>query len=135
MTPKNRPILFIMMLVAGIYIGKSCNELGITSFSSNSRITDLLDQIEYLYVDSIDRSSLENAAVQAIIEELDPHSFYFSEEELAEMAEPMKGGFEGIGVEFLIQNDSLMVVTALPGGPSESAGIRAGDRIIRSSSY
>jgi len=131
MTPKNRPILFIMMLVAGIYIGKSCNELGITSFSSNSRITDLLDQIEYLYVDSIDRSSLENAAVQAIIEELDPHSFYFSEEELAEMAEPMKGGFEGIGVEFLIQNDSLMVVTALPGGPSESAGIRAGDRIIK----
>jgi carboxyl-terminal processing protease len=69
--------------------------------------------------------------VQAIIKELDPHSYYFSEEELAQMAEPMEGGFEGIGVEFLIQNDTLMVVTALPGGPSESAGIRAGDRIVK----
>lgn len=119
------------MLLAGVYIGKSCNELGVPSFSSNSRITNLLDQIEYLYVDSIDRSSLEEAAVQAIIKELDPHSYYFSEEELAQMAEPMEGGFEGIGVEFLIQNDTLMVVTALPGGPSESAGIRAGDRIVK----
>jgi len=131
MTPRNRPILFVLMLLAGVYIGKSCNELGVPSFSSNSRITNLLDQIEYLYVDSIDRSSLEEAAVQAIIKELDPHSYYFSEEELAQMAEPMEGGFEGIGVEFLIQNDTLMVVTALPGGPSESAGIRAGDRIVK----
>jgi carboxyl-terminal processing protease len=131
MMHKNRPILFILMLVVGIYIGKGCNEFGGPSFYSNSRVTDLLDQIEYLYVDSIDRYALEEAAVQAIIEELDPHSYYFSEEELASIAEPLAGGFEGIGVEFLIQNDSLMVVTALPGGPSESAGIRAGDIIIK----
>ena len=52
-------------------------------------------------------------------------------DEIKAMSEPMEGGFEGIGVEFLIKNDTLMVVTALPGGPSEGAGIRAGDRILK----
>ena len=83
-----------------------------------------------LYVDTIDREALEEIAVEAIVAELDPHSLYLTPDEIKAMSEPMEGGFEGIGVEFLISDDTLMVVTALPGGPSEGAGIRAGDRIL-----
>lgn len=91
----------------------------------------ILDRIERLYVDEVEREDLENIAVEAILNELDPHSMFFSAEELAAMAEPMEGNFEGIGVEFIIQDDTLMVVAVIPGGPSEKAGIRAGDRILR----
>ena len=121
----------MLMLVLGIFLGKevfsTSGEIPVFSNQLNS----VLDQIEYLYVDTVDRRSLEEAAVEAIVNELDPHSVYFDAEEVQAMAEPMEGGFEGIGVEFLITNDTLMVVTALPGGPSEGVGIRAGDRILR----
>ena len=59
-----------------------------------------------------------DAAIEAMLEELDPHTVYFSGEELAAMSENMEGNFEGIGVEFIIQDDTLMVVAAIPGGPS-----------------
>jgi carboxyl-terminal processing protease len=127
---KNSPFLLAFMLVLGIFLGRGLFEQNIEMPFFSSRINQVLDQIEYLYVDSIDRALLEQAAVKAMVDELDPHSIYFSDEELEAMAEPLDGGFEGIGVEFLIQNDSLMVVAALPGGPSEGAGIRAGDRIL-----
>jgi C-terminal processing protease CtpA/Prc len=60
-----------------------------------------------LYVDSFDRAALVDAAIEAMLEELDPHTVYFSGEELAAMSENMEGNFEGIGVEFLIQKDSF----------------------------
>ena len=62
---------------------------------------------------------LVDAAIDAMLEELDPHTVYFSGEELASMSENMEGNFEGIGVEFIIQDDTLMVVAAIPGGPSD----------------
>jgi carboxyl-terminal processing protease len=73
---------------------------------------------------------LVDVAIDAVLEELDPHTEYFTGEELAAMSENMEGNFEGIGVEFLIQDDTLMVVAPIPGGPSEAAGIMAGDRIV-----
>jgi len=81
-------------------------------------------------VDSIDRESLIDVAVQSIVQELDPHTNYFSREEILANAVLMEGNFEGIGVEFIIRDDTLMVVNAIPGGPSERSGIKAGDRIV-----
>ncbi|MDG2310888.1 MAG: S41 family peptidase, partial [Flavobacteriales bacterium] len=80
--------------------------------------------------DSIDRESLIDVAVQSIVQELDPHTNYFTSEDILANASLMEGNFEGIGVEFIIRDDTLMVVNAIPGGPSESAGIKAGDRIV-----
>jgi carboxyl-terminal processing protease len=95
-----------------------------------ARLLNVLHRIEDLYVDTFDRSRLVDAAIEAMLEELDPHTVYFTGEELDAMSENMEGNFEGIGVEFLIQEDTLMVVAAIPGGPSEEAGILAGDRIL-----
>ena len=127
---KNSPFLLSFMLLLGIFIGKGLYESD-TLPNLSTRLNSVLDQIEVLYVDTIDREALEEIAVEAIVAELDPHSLYLTPDEIKAMSEPMEGGFEGIGVEFLIKNDTLMVVTALPGGPSEGAGIRAGDRILK----
>ena len=124
---NNSPIVLAAVLFLGFFIGKGWDR---PQFTRGSRINQVLDQIEQLYVDPVDRRALEDAAVEAIVAKLDPHTIYFTEEELAEMAEPMEGGFEGIGVEFIISDDTLMVVNAIPGGPSEKAGIRDGDRIV-----
>ena len=125
-----QPLIIALTLAAGLFIGRGCNDASVHSSNKNNRITHILDQIEFLYVDSIDRESLIDVAVQSIIEELDPHTNYFSREEIEENTVLMEGNFEGIGVEFIIQDDTLMVVNAIPGGPSESAGIKAGDRIV-----
>lgn len=140
MEPRTRPswtpLAFSAVLVMGIWIG-----MGMESGDARSallgrggergRLVHVLDRIEATYVDPVMREELETIALEAILEELDPHSYYFSEEELAAMAEPMEGNFEGIGVEFIIQDDTLMVLNAIAGGPSEAAGIAAGDRIVQ----
>ena len=132
--PPWQPLAFALILILGVFIGMSqntSNEAPYGGSSERGRVVHILDRIERLYVDEIERDALESIAVEAILDELDPHSMFFSAEELAAMAEPMEGNFEGIGVEFIIQDDTLMVVAVIPGGPSEKAGIRAGDRILR----
>lgn len=89
--------------------------------------------IQYLsgnYVDTINVNELVDDAIVDILEQLDPHSIYISKEDVQAMNEPLEGNFEGIGVEFNILNDTLMVVNPISGGPSERVGIMAGDRII-----
>ncbi len=132
--PPWQPMAFALVLILGVLIGRTQIGSGDGTYRSSherGRVMHILDRIERLYVDELEREDLENIAVEAILNELDPHSMFFSAEELAAMAEPMEGNFEGIGVEFIIQDDTLMVVAVIPGGPSEKAGIRAGDRILR----
>lgn len=132
--PPWQPMAFALVLILGVLIGRTQIGSGDGAYRSSherGRVMHILDRIERLYVDEVEREDLENIAVEAILNELDPHSMFFSAEELAAMAEPMEGNFEGIGVEFIIQDDTLMVVAVIPGGPSEKAGIRAGDRILR----
>jgi len=87
--------------------------------------------LDRLYVDSIDMDELVEVAITKMLEELDPHSIYFSEEDLREANEPLDGSFEGVGVQFNIFKDTIMVVSPIAGGPSERLGIRAGDRIVQ----
>lgn len=87
--------------------------------------------LDRLYVDSIDMDELVETAIEKMLEELDPHSVYFSEEDLKDANEPLDGSFEGIGVQFNIFKDTIMVVSPIAGGPSEKLGIRAGDRIVQ----
>ena len=132
MSQSKQPLVIATALALGLMLGKGCEDESLNSNSRvGSRISHILDQIEVLYVDSINREALVDVAVEAIVDELDPHTYYFSRAELEEMAAPMEGNFEGIGVEFIIQNDTLTVVNAIAGGPSESAGIMSGDRIVK----
>ncbi len=88
------------------------------------------DVISAYYVDSVDKKEQIENAIIGMLKKLDPHSIYISEEEVKEMNEPLQGNFEGVGIQFNILDDTLMVVATIPGGPSEKLGIKAGDRII-----
>ncbi|MGQ8336669.1 S41 family peptidase [Sunxiuqinia sp. A32] len=90
----------------------------------------LLRLIDSYYVDTTNIESLTEKAIVEVLTQLDPHSVYISKEEVEKMNEPLKGSFEGIGISFNIFKDTLMVVTTIPGGPSEKVGLRAGDRIM-----
>lgn len=82
------------------------------------------------YVDTVNKEAIVEEAIKAMLEDLDPHSVYINKDEIARMNEPLQGNFEGIGVQFNILEDTLMVVNPIPGGPSEEVGVMAGDRII-----
>ena len=131
------PLALGAALCLGAYLGRGLGT-GTTAWEfaeprflpSGQVLSSVLDRIDRMYVDPVDRNRLTDIAIDAILDELDPHSDWFSAEELAAMAEPMEGNFEGIGVEFLLQEDTIMVVTPIVGGPSEAAGIRSGDRIV-----
>lgn len=131
------PVFLAVMLVVGIYIGSYFSgESGSSIIVSRSgspqgdKISQIINYIEDQYVDSVTKNALIDKAIASILEDLDPHSYYISAEELAAYTEPLEGNFEGIGVEFLIQNDTVRVVSAIEGGPSEQLGVMAGDKII-----
>ena len=84
--------------------------------------------IENLYVDTTDTGKLAEDAIRGMISKLDPHSSYSTAKETKELNEPLQGNFDGIGVQFNIVDDTLLVVQTVHGGPSERVGIMAGDR-------
>ncbi len=90
----------------------------------------LLQMINYYYVDSTNQEKLTEGAIVAMLKELDPHSVYISKDELQKANEPLQGNFDGVGIQFQIFHDTILVVAAVPGGPSDKLGILAGDKII-----
>lgn len=90
----------------------------------------LLRLIDSYYVDSTNISDLTEKAIVSLLLELDPHSVYISKDEVERMNEPLQANFEGIGITFNILKDTLLVLSTVPGGPSEKVGLLAGDRII-----
>ena len=86
--------------------------------------------INAFYVDTVNQNKLTESGIKGMLKTLDPHSVYISADEVKAMNEPLDGSFEGIGIEFNILNDTLMVVNPISGGPSEKVGIMAGDRIV-----
>ncbi len=91
----------------------------------------ILQEVERNYVDTIDMTGMTDAAVSAALAELDPHSVYLPPVELTESVSELSGNFEGIGITFNVPNDTAIVLTTIPGGPSEKAGLIQGDRIVR----
>lgn len=97
---------------------------------SVDKFSSLLQLITYYYVDSTDQSDLTESAVVSMLKELDPHSIYLSKKEVQKANEPLIGNFEGVGIQFQLYKDTILVIAAVPGGPSEKLGVRAGDKII-----
>ena len=131
------PIFFAITLISGIYWGSRL--VPVTSQSSRffhmnmNRYDKLGDMENYIlqeYVDSVSREDLTREGINGILGSLDPHSQYIAAEEFHEVNDPLIGNFEGIGVQFRIEKDTLIVVQPIAGGPSEKVGIMAGDRIV-----
>ena len=99
--------------------------------AAGNKLQALLYQIDHMYVDSVDDNKLVDKAIVSMLAELDPHSVYIPKEDLEEVNEPLKGNFEGVGIQFNILQDTIYVVDAIASGPSERVGIHAGDRIIQ----
>ena len=91
----------------------------------------ILQEVQKNYVDTIDMKGMTDAAVVAALAELDPHSVYLPPVELEESESELSGNFEGIGITFNVPNDTIVVLNALTGGPSEKAGLMQGDRIVK----
>ena len=91
----------------------------------------ILQEVQKNYVDEIDMEGMTDAAVVAALAELDPHSVYLPPVELTESESELSGNFEGIGITFNVPNDTAIVLSTIPGGPSEKAGLSQGDRIIK----
>ncbi|MFN9581837.1 MAG: S41 family peptidase [Bacteroidota bacterium] len=128
MNKKWLPFVFGIMLAIGIIIGIYLAPGGMSS-SGNKKLYELIRLIDEVYVDSVDDRKLEEKAIREMLASLDPHSVYFTPDELKIANEQLDGNFEGIGVEFTILNDTVMVVAPIEGGPSKELGIMAGDRI------
>lgn len=91
----------------------------------------ILQEVGKNYVDTIDMKGMTDAAVKAALAELDPHSVYLPPVELTESETELAGNFEGIGIQFNVPEDTAIILSVIPGGPSEKAGLNQGDRIIR----
>ena len=94
------------------------------------KLGSLLQMLDYYYVDTINKQKVTDDGIRAILKDCDPHSVYIPASELKDMNEPLLGKFEGVGIQFNILEDTIMVTNTIPGGPSEKLGIRSGDRIV-----
>lgn len=130
----NFPLFLGIAIAFGILVGSSLNfptnDFLFQGNKSEQKIKKLLQFIDQDYVDKVDTDGILDDVISDIISNLDPHSIYFPKDIYAASQENLRGNFEGIGVQFFMHQDSLVVTHVLPGGPSEGAGILAGDRIL-----
>ncbi|WP_020535305.1 S41 family peptidase [Lewinella cohaerens] len=136
------PLLLAGVLALGMFIGLRYQAASAASQGSvelaklqrnlggQGKVEELLRYIDAKYVEEADKDAITRKAIDAVIKELDPHSNYISSEDLIAINEQLEGNFDGIGVEFMILDDTIVVVSPLAGGPSEAVGIRAGDKIV-----
>ncbi len=131
------PLLFFVVLILGVLIGFQLNKymgnkrsIG-TVIERNDRLEEIIDIIGAKYVDSVSADSLYEDAVSGSLKHLDPHSIYIPAREMAAVTEDLEGNFKGIGVEFYILNDTIMITSVVKNGPSADAGVQTGDKIIR----
>ena len=133
---KNQPIYLAIAMAFGLILGSLMNKsedsiLSITKKSSNEeKVRKLMNYIDSDYVDKVDTDELLDGAITQMLEKLDPHSTYIPKENLQAITENMQGNFVGIGVQFRIVNDTITVLHTIEDGPSITAGIQDGDRIL-----
>jgi carboxyl-terminal processing protease len=127
------PLLVSLGVAAGILLGaamQSGSSLQ-NSYTSILKFRDILSHIERSYVDEIDSEVLVEDAINSMLEKLDPHSVYIPKEDLELTKSQLEGQFEGVGIEFNLIKDTIYVVAPLSGGPSEAAGLKPGDKIVK----
>ncbi|MDL2308593.1 S41 family peptidase [Bacteroidales bacterium OttesenSCG-928-C03] len=133
--PRKRnwlPLYLAIAFLAGIWLANTF----IPSASKNSttqqtdKFNEIMRYINLYYIDTVNNDALFETAMNSMLHSLDPHSSYSNPEEQKALQEQLDGAFEGIGVQFNIVNDTVIVVAVISGGPSEKAGLRTGDRMV-----
>ncbi len=145
---KNKALVFILLpviitgsIVVGIYLGSYLTPSDVNNknfifpqtqrFNTATKLNEILNFIEDTYVDSVDKNDLTERSITSMLALLDPHSYYIPTKEFDGMNDPIEGTFEGIGIEFRIKNDTVLVIAPIVNGPSDQLGIKAGDRIVK----
>ncbi len=132
MENRIRPLWVIIILLSGILIGLYINK-GVAKkvqVEGGSKFDEVMWYVGNDYVEKPDAQKLQDGAIAAMMEELDPHSAFISLDEFNEVNDPLLGSFDGIGVQFRLERDTIAIVNVIKGGPSEKVGLLAGDRIV-----
>ncbi|NDC77917.1 MAG: S41 family peptidase [Chitinophagia bacterium] len=128
------PLLFSLTMAAGILLGYSLRDAmpgGPRAAGGSAVLREVMELVRNRYVDTVDEQVLGEEAIESMLDILDPHSVFIPAEELDAVNEDLAGEFQGIGIEFNIFDDTVHVINVLPGGPSEKAGLRPGDRFLQ----
>ncbi len=130
-----QPLLFSIVMILGMWIGFTIKtkmpETGIFATEKRRPVQEVIDLIENKYVDDKNLDSLKDAAIHAILAQLDPHTILLPAADLQQAKEDLQGGFSGIGVEFNIYDDTINIIHVIKDGPSYKAGLLAGDQFIK----
>lgn len=131
------PIAFAIVAIIGVFIGnilsdntKKYQNADEPFYTSDGKIDMLLGLIDQQYVDTVDRNELTEKTINEMLSNLDPHSVYIPADELQLVNDDLGSSFSGIGIQFNIQRDTIMVISVIHGGPSEKVGMMPGDRIV-----
>ena len=122
-------VIGVLLCLLGLKI-KQRNAMRNWTYGDWRKLSLILDHVEKNYVDTINVKGMTDAAIEAALAKLDPHSIYLPPVELKESETELKGNFDGIGIQFNVPNDTAIVLNVISGGPSEKAGLMTGDRII-----
>lgn len=129
------PVIVAITLILGVWIGKKMSNSTVDYYlgsnNSSHKLNQIINYIQSDYVDTIQENWIVEKTVNGILEQLDPHSSYIPGEKFHAYNDPLEGNFEGIGIEFRIQEDTVVVAKPVPGGPSEKLGVLSGDRIVK----
>lgn len=112
-----------LLLICNVLIGQNVD-------TDLQKIETVYNYIDQFYVEDVDNNKIAETAIVSMLKELDPHSVYISKDEVQAMNEPLVGNFEGVGIQFNILDDTIVVVATIAGGPSEKVGLLAGDKIV-----
>jgi carboxyl-terminal processing protease len=129
------PLIYSLLVAMGILMGMAISSVTAgkrkpLQSGGSSKIDDIINFVKVKYVDTVNAAQITDVAIDKMLSSLDPHSVYIPARDVSQVNEPLEGNFEGVGIEFFIVQDTITVVAAIAGGPSELIGIRAGDRII-----
>ncbi|RZK56890.1 MAG: S41 family peptidase [Pedobacter sp.] len=133
-------LTYSVTLIGGMVLGykflkdqgfKVQRDTSLTADSNNQRVEDILHIIKKNYVDDVNADSLQHLPIDSLLHQLDPHSMYLPAKKAYELSESLEGNFEGIGVEYYILNDTLLVTNVFKDGPAYAAGLRQGDKILK----
>lgn len=130
------PVILAVCISAGLYLGHILSSNQSRFYTSDGagkvqKMQDIINVLDAKYVDSINREELFENTISDMLHQLDPHSNYISAKDLERVNESIQGNFGGVGVRFFILRDTICITNVIPGSPSDKAGLKAGDKIIK----